>query len=47
MRQDSPFTTSVRSWFAGNELIGTIVLNVVVALAAWGLSALILLPAGA
>jgi len=35
----------VRSWFAANELAGTILLNVVVALVSWGLSALILLPA--
>ena len=36
--------TSVRSWFAANELLGPIVLNGIVTLVIWGLSALILLP---
>jgi signal transduction histidine kinase len=44
VQQPPSLTASVRSWFAANELIGTIVLNGVVALVAWGLSALILLP---
>ena len=37
-------TTAVRSWLKANERIGTIVLNVIVALVAWGLSELVLLP---
>ncbi|HEX6162907.1 MAG TPA: MASE1 domain-containing protein [Vicinamibacterales bacterium] len=44
MRQSASLTTAARSWYAANELIGTIVLNVVVALVAWGLSALVLAP---
>jgi len=36
--------TNTRSWFAANELAGTIVLNALVALLAWGLSALALWP---
>jgi signal transduction histidine kinase len=35
----------VRSWLAANEPIGTIVLNIAVALIAWGLSTLVLYPA--
>jgi signal transduction histidine kinase len=37
-------TAVVRSWLAANERIGTIVLNVIVALVSWGLSELVLLP---
>ncbi len=44
MQQGSSVKTSVRSWFAANELLGTIVLNGIVTLVIWGLSALILLP---
>ena len=44
MRPSSSLTAPVRSWFAANELIGTIVLNAVVALVAWGLSELVLAP---
>ena len=44
MRQFSSLTAAVRSWFAANELIGTIVLNALVAVVAWGLSALVLFP---
>jgi signal transduction histidine kinase len=44
VRQLSALTSAVRSWFAANELIGTILLNGIVALVAWGLSALVLLP---
>jgi signal transduction histidine kinase len=44
VRQLSVLTSAVRSWFAANELIGTILLNGIVALVAWGLSALVLLP---
>jgi signal transduction histidine kinase/ActR/RegA family two-component response regulator len=42
--QLSSQTAAVRSWFAANGLIGTIVLNAIVALVAWGLSALVLYP---
>jgi signal transduction histidine kinase len=44
VRQRSPLTAGVRSWFSTNELIGTIVLNGLVALVAWGLSELVLYP---
>ena len=44
MRQSASLTTAARSWFAANELIGTIALNAVVALVAWGLSVLVLAP---
>jgi signal transduction histidine kinase/ActR/RegA family two-component response regulator len=40
----SSLTAAVRSWYARNELVGTIVLNALVALVAWGLSALVLYP---
>jgi signal transduction histidine kinase/ActR/RegA family two-component response regulator len=46
VRQNSSLTASVRSWFAANELLATIALNVVVALVAWGLSELVLYPTG-
>jgi signal transduction histidine kinase/ActR/RegA family two-component response regulator len=45
--QVSSLKPAVRSWFAANELIGTIVLNVIVAFVAWGLAALVLLPTSA
>jgi len=44
VQPDSSLKTTVRSWFAANDLVGTVVLNVLVALVAWGMSALILLP---
>jgi signal transduction histidine kinase len=40
-------TSAVRSWYARNELIGTIVLNGLVALVAWGLAELVLAPTAA
>ena len=40
----SSLTAAVRSWYARNELAGTIVLNGVVALFAWGLAELVLYP---
>jgi signal transduction histidine kinase/ActR/RegA family two-component response regulator len=43
----SSLKTAVRSWFTANELIGTIVLNAIVAVVAWGLAALVLLPTSA
>jgi len=36
--------SAARSWLAANEFAGTIVLNGLVALVAWGLSALVLYP---
>jgi len=42
--QRSSLTAAVRSWFAANELAGTIVLNGLVALVSWGLSTLVLYP---
>src|SRR5262245_36134603 len=36
--------SGARSWFAGNEIAGTIVLNGLVAVVAWGLSVLVLYP---
>jgi signal transduction histidine kinase/CheY-like chemotaxis protein len=47
VRPSSSLTAPVRSWFAANELVGTVVLNAVVALVAWGLSALVLVPTAA
>ncbi len=44
MRPLSTPTTAARSWFAANELIGTVVLNLLVALVAWVLASLVLLP---
>jgi signal transduction histidine kinase/ActR/RegA family two-component response regulator len=44
VRQLSALTAAVRSWFAANELVGTIVLNGLVALVAWGLAELVLFP---
>ncbi len=44
MPQFASLTSAVRSWHARNELIGTIVLNGLVALVAWGLSGLALYP---
>ncbi|MBY0495883.1 MAG: MASE1 domain-containing protein [Cyanobacteria bacterium] len=44
MRRSSSLTAAVSSWLAANELIGTIVLNALVALIAWGLSVLVLYP---
>jgi signal transduction histidine kinase len=44
VRQFSGLTTAARSWYAANETIGTIVLNVIVAIVAWGLSELVLYP---
>ena len=40
----SSLTSAVRSWFATNKLVGTIVLNGIVAAVAWGLATLVLLP---
>ena len=37
-------TADVRSWHARNELLGTVLLNAAVALAAWGLAELVLMP---
>ena len=36
--------TSVRSWYARNALIGTVLLNGIIALAAWGLAELVVMP---
>jgi signal transduction histidine kinase/ActR/RegA family two-component response regulator len=44
VRQVSSLTAAVRSWFAANELIGTVVLNALVALVSYGLSALVIYP---
>ena len=44
VRRLSSLTSAARSWYAANELFGTIVLNGLVALVAWGLSALVLYP---
>ena len=44
MRRLSALTTAARSWYAANELIGTIVLNGLVALVSWGLASLVLMP---
>ena len=44
MRRLSALTSAARSWYTANELFGTIVLNGLVALVAWGLSALVLYP---
>ena len=44
MRQVSAIADAVRGWFAAHERAGTIVLNAIVALVAWGLAQLVLLP---
>jgi signal transduction histidine kinase len=44
VRQLSALNSALRSWFAANALAGTIVLNAIVALAAWGLAELVLWP---
>jgi signal transduction histidine kinase len=44
VRRLSALRSAVRSWYAANELAGTIVLNIVVALVAWGLAELVLYP---
>jgi signal transduction histidine kinase len=44
VRRLPEITASVRSWFRANELTGTIVLNIMVALGAWALSDIVLLP---
>jgi len=45
VRQLTALTSAARSWYARHELIGTIVLNGIVALVAWGLAELVLYPA--
>jgi signal transduction histidine kinase len=44
VRRFSPLTAAIRAWFGTNQLVGTIVLNVIVALVAWGLAELVLYP---
>ncbi len=44
MRQSSALTAAARSWYAANGTIGTIVLNGIVAIVAWGLAELVLYP---
>jgi signal transduction histidine kinase/ActR/RegA family two-component response regulator len=44
VRRLSALTTAARSWYHANELIGTIVLNGLVALVSWALASLVLLP---
>ena len=42
MRQLAALNTAIRSWFTANETAGTIALNALVALVAWGLAAVVL-----
>ncbi len=44
MHRLSALTTAARSWYAANELIGTIVLNGLVAFVSWGMASLVLMP---
>jgi signal transduction histidine kinase len=44
VRQLSVLTAAVRSWYAANETIGTVALNGIVAIVAWGLAELVLYP---
>jgi signal transduction histidine kinase/ActR/RegA family two-component response regulator len=44
VRQLSAFKAAVRSWFDANQLAGTIALNALVALVAWAVAAVVLLP---
>ena len=44
VRQISAITAATRSWFAANQTAGTILLNTAVAVVAWGVAALVLLP---
>jgi signal transduction histidine kinase/ActR/RegA family two-component response regulator len=44
VQQLSAINAAIRAWFAKNETMGTIVLNALVALVAWGLAELVLLP---
>jgi len=47
VRQLAVANSALRSWLAGNGLASTIVLNGIVALVAWGLAELVLLPTAA
>jgi signal transduction histidine kinase/ActR/RegA family two-component response regulator len=47
VRRLHALTTAARSWYDANELIGTVVLNAVVALVSWGLASLVLMPGSA
>jgi signal transduction histidine kinase/ActR/RegA family two-component response regulator len=42
--QFSHLTAAVRSWHSRNERLGTVVLNVIIALLYWGLAELVLMP---
>jgi signal transduction histidine kinase/ActR/RegA family two-component response regulator len=45
--QPSDLTAAVRSWYSNNERAATVVLNLIIALAYWGLAELVLLPTAA
>ncbi|MEP6783183.1 MAG: MASE1 domain-containing protein, partial [Acidobacteriota bacterium] len=47
MQQLSAVRAAIRAWFAAHEIMGTIVLNALVAVVAWGLAALVLMPTAA
>src|SRR5919106_5019278 len=42
--QPSDLMASVRSWYARNALIGTVLLNAIIALVAWALAELVVMP---
>ena len=44
MRRLSAIRATIQGWFAAHEIAGTIVTNALVAVVAWGLGALVLLP---
>jgi signal transduction histidine kinase len=44
VREISALTTSLRAWFTAHDRVGVVVLNLAVALLAWGLAELVLLP---
>ncbi|HUQ87839.1 MAG TPA: MASE1 domain-containing protein [Vicinamibacterales bacterium] len=45
MRKLTALTSALRSWYARNESIGTIVLNGILAIVAWGIAEIVLYPA--
>ena len=44
MPQPSSLIAAVRSWYARNELIGTVLLNAAIGAVAWGLAELVVMP---
>jgi signal transduction histidine kinase/CheY-like chemotaxis protein len=42
--QSATLTTAIRSWYARNELAGTVLLNAIIAVVAWALAELVVMP---